>query len=76
MRLRTGVVLLLSLAVLLPVGADLASLVLREATLQRKLETFRDWEGHVDWINRLDEDYFDEKMRSCFSDGQYSALGF
>jgi len=32
MRLRTGVVLLLSLAVLLPVGADLASLgrVLRE----------------------------------------------
>jgi hypothetical protein len=58
------------------VGADLMTALLREATGNTELESLRDWEGHVEWVNRLDDARFDREMRALFAANRYSAQGF
>jgi hypothetical protein len=58
------------------VGADLMPFLLSGAGSEMRLENDRDWEGHLRWVNQLDGDYFDEKLRQCFSVGLYSVADF
>ena len=57
------------------VGADLINLVLRDASSMTQASP-RDWEGHIRWVNQLDDDYFSARMRECLARGFYKAQGF
>jgi hypothetical protein len=58
------------------VAAELFRSVLREATESMRLENLRDWEGHIAWVNALDDAWFDSKLRELFTEGYYTARGF
>ena len=57
-------------------GEDLMRAMLRDATSNVELESLRDWEGHLEWLNRVEDDRFDRELRTLFAAGRYSARGF
>jgi hypothetical protein len=53
------------------VGADVALQGLAEMADGLVLETERDWEGVAGFIGRLDDAFFDGRMRRCLADGVF-----
>jgi hypothetical protein len=58
------------------VGQDLMAMVLPKATSRPALEGVRDWEGYLRWLNLLDDDYLDDKLRQCMRQGLYTVKDF
>ncbi|HUP22437.1 MAG TPA: hypothetical protein VNB06_05800 [Thermoanaerobaculia bacterium] len=58
------------------VAAELFRSVLREASESMRLESLRDWEGHIGWVNALSDEWFDTRVRELFTEGYYTARGF
>lgn len=54
-------------------GADLIPALLRDAAADLTLETGRDWEGVLDWIEKRDDGYFEDLMTECLKQGLYTA---
>lgn len=54
------------------VGADLMAAALRDLATRLQVLTRLDWESIARAMRELDDDYFDEVMRTCLADGRYS----
>jgi hypothetical protein len=55
------------------IGFDLMVQAVVAAGGGLSIETLYDWQGFLRWLKTLDDGFFDEVMRQCFSDGLYSA---
>ena len=58
------------------VGADLMRRILNEIGAELGLESAWDWEGWIRWTEKLDDAYFDAKIRECLKDGLYRLQSF
>jgi hypothetical protein len=58
------------------VGADLFLRALDDMSARFEPETARDWESYVRWVDGLDKDYFDARLRACLTEGLYRLQAF
>lgn len=53
------------------VGRDLLLEVLEEMPRSSRIEGRGDWEGFVIWVNEIEDEHLDERMRECLRAGVY-----